>query len=96
MSPLTVVAKVVARKDAVEPLTAELHKLVAPTRLERGCIAYTLHQDLDDPTVFLFYEIWEDAACLEQHMNSDHFKGYVRAAEGMILEKQVQIMTRIA
>lgn len=96
MPPITVVAKVVARKDALEAVKAELHKLVAPTRLETGCIAYTLHQDNDDPAVFLFYETWEDPACLEKHMKSDHFKGYVRAIEGLVEEKQVQIMTRIA
>lgn len=96
MPPLTVVAKVVARNDALEAVKAELHKLVAPTRLETGCIAYTLHQDNADPAVFLFYETWEDAASLERHMNSDHFKGYVRAVEGLLEEKQVQIMTQIA
>lgn len=96
MPPLTVVAKVVARKDAFEAVKTELHKLVAPTRLETGCIAYTLHQDNADPAVFLFYETWEDAASLERHMNSDHFTGYVHAVEGLLEEKQVRIMTQIA
>lgn len=95
MSHLTVVAKVVAKKEAVESVKGELLKLVAPTREEDGCIDYTLHQDNDHPAVFIFHENWESAACLEKHMNSDHFKAYIRAVDGLIEEKAVYKMTRI-
>jgi quinol monooxygenase YgiN len=96
MSPLTIVAKVVAKKGAVEPVKAELLKLIAPTRNESGCIEYILHQDNENPAVFIFYENWESGASLEQHMNSDHFKAYIAAVGDMIEEKAVHTMTRIA
>ena len=96
MSALTVVAKVVAMKDAVEAVTAQLLKMVAPTRQEQGCIEYTLHQDNQDPAVFVFYETWESRAALDQHMNSAHFKAYISAVDGMIAEKSVHLMTRVA
>lgn len=95
MSKLTVVAKVVAKKDSVELLKTELLKLIAPTREENGCIEYNLHQDNDDPAVFLFYETWESEACLEKHMNTNHFKSYVNAVASMIEEKSVRKMSRI-
>jgi len=95
MSRLTVVAKVVAKKESVESVKTELLKLVAPTRGEEGCIDYNLHQDNDRPALFIFHENWESAACLEKHMNSDHFKEYIRAVEGLIEEKTVHKMTRI-
>lgn len=95
MSKLTVVAKVVAKKDSVELLKTELLKLIAPTRDENGCIEYNLHQDNDDPAVFLFYETWESEACLEKHMNTNHFKSYVNAVASMIEEKSVRKMSRI-
>lgn len=96
MPPVTVVAKVVARKDAVDRVMPELLKLVPPTRQESGCIGYTLHQDDNEPAVFIFYETWESAAALEKHMDSDHFKAYIAAVDGMIEDKAVHIMTRIA
>ncbi|MBL0224590.1 MAG: antibiotic biosynthesis monooxygenase [Geobacteraceae bacterium] len=96
MSPLTIVAKVVAKEWAVEPVKAELLKLIAPTRNESGCIGYTLHQDNENPVVFIFHESWESAASLEQHMNSDHFRAYISAVGDMIEEKVVHKMTRIA
>jgi quinol monooxygenase YgiN len=93
---LIVVAKVVAKKDCVEAVKTELLKLIAPTRQESGCIEYNLHQDNDDPAVFVFYETWESLTCLEAHMNTEHFKSYVTAVNVMIEEKIVHKMARIA
>jgi len=94
--PITVVAKVVAKKDCVEAVKTELLKLIAPTRQENGCIEYNLHQDHDNPTVFVFYETWENGTCLDAHMATKHFKSYVEAVTSMIEEKIVHKMDRIA
>lgn len=95
MSVVTVVAKVVAKIDYVAEVKAELLKMVAPTRSEQGCIEYRLHQDSDNPTVFMFYENWENMACLERHMNTPHFQTYVAAVGDKIAEKAVHKMTEI-
>lgn len=95
MSMLTVVAKIVAKKESIEGVRAELLKLIAPTRKENGCIEYRLHQDNEDPTVFIFYETWESQDCLEQHINSPHFKEYFSAIDGMFAEKVVYKMTPV-
>lgn len=96
MAHLTVVARVVAKRDAVEAVKAEVLKLVAPTRKEEGCIEYRLHQDNQDPAVFIFYENWENLACLERHMKSPHYTEYIAAVEGLIAEKNVHKMTALA
>ena len=95
MSKLTVVAKVVAKKESVESVKNELLKLIAPTRKEDGCIDYRLHQDNDDPAVFIFYENWESEACLARHMDSTHFKNYVSSVDGIIEGKIVNKMSPI-
>ena len=96
MSIVTVVAKLIVHEAAVENVKTELLKLIEPTRIEEGCIEYRLHQDNDDPKVFIFFEMWENLACLEQHMTTPHFNSYIAAVEGMIAEKAVHKMTRIA
>jgi quinol monooxygenase YgiN len=78
MPQVTVVAKV----------RSELLRLIAPTRNEDGCIEYRLHQDHDDPAVFIFYENWENESSLARHMESEHFKNYVSAVDGMLVEKK--------
>ena len=96
MPQVTVVAKVVAKKGSVESVRSELLRLIAPTRNEDGCIEYRLHQDHDDPAVFIFYENWENESSLARHMESDHFKNYASAVDGMLEEKDVYRMTMIA
>ena len=96
MSKITVVAKVVAKSNTIEQVRDELIKMIAPTRYEPGCLEYRLHQDKQDPTVFFFYENWENLSCLEQHLNSAHFQRYVAAVENLISEKVVNKMAEIA
>lgn len=95
MSKLTVIAKVIAKKGSEDIVRSELLKLIEPTRKESGCIEYNLHRDNEDPSVFIFYETWESLACLESHMNTEHFKEYVNAVGRLIEEKVVHKMTRI-
>lgn len=95
MPTITVVAKITAKSDTIEAVKAELLKMIEPTRQEEGCIEYRLHQDNDDPAVFLFYENWQSAACVEQHTNSPHFKAYVAAVSDLIADKVVRKMIEI-
>ncbi len=95
MSKVTVIAKLVAKKEAVETVKAEVLKMVEPTRLEPGCIEYRLHQDNENPAIFLFYENWENLTRLEQHLKSTHFNSYVAAVADLLSEKVVYRMTEI-
>ncbi len=95
MSIVTVVAKITAKSDAVEAVRAECLKMIAPTRQEEGCIEYRLHQDRDNPAVFIFYENWKSAAALEQHVNSPHYRAYVAAVGDLLADKTVHKMTEI-
>ena len=96
MSKITVVARIVAKQDFVEALKAELIKLIIPSRAEQGCISYNLHQDNLNPSVFVFYETWEDTSAIEKHINTDHYKNYAAAVANLIEEKVVNKMTLIA
>jgi len=93
MQKLTVVAKIVAKKGCIDSLKGELIKLVAPTRQEQGYIEYRLHQDNENPEVFLFYENWADATCLEKHLNTARFKAYLAATEDLVEQKSVHTLT---
>lgn len=95
MSTVTVVAKVTAKSDAIEVVKAELINMLAPTRKEEGCIEYRLHQDHENPAIFVFYENWNNLVCLEQHMSSPHFQAYVAAVGDLIADKVVHKLTEI-
>jgi quinol monooxygenase YgiN len=96
MSKITVVAKIRAKEESTETVKSELLKLVEPTRKEAGCIEYQLYQDIEEPSVFVFYENWESAAELEKHKNTDHYKSYTATIAGIIKERVVNKLTKIA
>ena len=95
MPIVTVVAKLIANRDSVEAVKSELIKMIEPTRQEDGCIAYRLHQDNDDPSVFVFYETWQDHTCLVQHTQSRHYQAFVAVVGNLMSDKTVHKMTEI-
>lgn len=90
---VTVIAKLVAKPEAITEVKIELLKMVDPTRQEEGCLTYRLHQDNEDPALFLFYEIWENIERLIAHTQTRHYCEYAAAVEGKIAERVVQKMT---
>jgi len=93
---LTIVARIEANADSIDLVKTELLKLIAPTRVEDGCIQYDLHQDNSNPTVFMFFENWESRELWQNHMNNDHLKAYMQATEGAVASFTLNEMTKIA
>lgn len=71
---LRVVARMIARPEAVDEVRAVLSGLVGPTRAEAGCVVYELLQNRNDPTDFTFVEEWESDAALDAHLASEHLR----------------------
>lgn len=94
--PLSIVAITKAKPESVDIVKAELLKLIDPTRQEVGCIQYNLHQDNNDPSVFIFYEQWQSLELLQQHLQSAHIEGFKSGTEGHLISFEVTELTRIA
>jgi|SRR5579862_4082931 len=84
---LTVIAHVRARKGQEAKVLKILLALVKPTRAERGCIDYRLHQSKDDPTKFVFYENWVTPEHLAAHAKSAHIEESRKLLLGLIVGK---------
>ncbi|MGD8993493.1 MAG: putative quinol monooxygenase [Desulfobacterales bacterium] len=97
MSQVTVVARIKARRDAVEEVSDALLKLVEPTlHKDDGCIDYDLYQDNENPSLFFFLENWESEVHLKKHLDSEHIKAYRKATEGLIEQRDLHRLTRIS
>jgi quinol monooxygenase YgiN len=83
-TPLTIVAKIIAKEGKSALVKTELLKLVEPTKAEEGCINYDLHQDNTNANVFLFFENWSSRALWLKHMDSPHIDAYAKATEGHV------------
>lgn len=92
---LTIVARILAKPEKTALVQQELVKLIAPTRAEEGCINYNLHQDHENPALFLFYENWATRDLWQKHMANTHLAAFIAATEGAIEELVINEMTQI-
>lgn len=65
------------------------------TRAENGYIQYDLHQDIDNPAHFLFYENRESRVLWQEHMSAKHLQEYMAANEGAVAEFKLNEMMQI-
>ena len=65
-------------------------RMVAETRKEEGCLAYTFHAPLDDPNTFFVYEEWATQESLDSHGSSKHMKVF-QTAIGDVLGGSVAV-----
>jgi quinol monooxygenase YgiN len=97
MPHLTVVATFTAKRGKEAQAKSALMALVAPTRAERGCVNYDLHQDAADPRQFLFHENWTSKAELDRHLETPHIATLkAQVAELFDVGPTISLWTKIA
>ena len=83
---VSVVARLKAKPGNEERVKQELQKLLAPTRAEKGCVNYDMHQAVHDRSLFLFYENWESEEDLAKHLESPHIKTWFKLSQELLAE----------
>ena len=86
---LTVIAHARAKPGKEAQAREILQALVAPTRLEEGCLDYDLHQSVEDSSLFVFYENWATPAALEAHARSPHIAHFRSISGESLVEPPV-------
>jgi quinol monooxygenase YgiN len=73
---LVVIATAIARAGKQEQLREALLTLVPLAKKEPGFVQYDLHESVESPGEFVFYEIWEDEQSLNVHNQTDAMKAF--------------------
>jgi quinol monooxygenase YgiN len=61
------------------------------TRAEPGCLAFHIHRDRADPSLFVIYEVWRDMDALREHFKTPYVRQFVvDSAEYIEGDMQVQ------
>ncbi len=84
MPELTVVAKAKAKPGREADLERELRAIVAPTHSESGCLRYTLHRSLEDPTLFITIERWISKEAIDKHFGAPHIQSLLSKAADLL------------
>jgi quinol monooxygenase YgiN len=74
MPKVAMVAKLTATDGKRDELAAVFESLFPAVEQEEGTEAYILHEDVGDPNVIWFYELYTDEAALGVHGGSDAMK----------------------
>jgi quinol monooxygenase YgiN len=88
---LTVIARMHAKAGKEQELREALESLIAPTVAEKGCVNYDLHQGVEDPGWFFFYENWDSAADLDNHLAAPHLVEFADRLDDLLDERGLVI-----
>jgi len=78
------------RPEKSDAFEAFFSGYVEASRAEPGCIEYHMLRDKQDPSLFIFFEIWQSQAHLDVHSNLPHMKQFL-AQRDEYLERDFEI-----
>jgi quinol monooxygenase YgiN len=71
---IRVVAHFKPKPGKLEDARGLLLGFTAPTRVEKGCVFYDLHENADNPEDLTFIEEWQSEEDLDAHGQSAHIQ----------------------
>ncbi|RWU25682.1 antibiotic biosynthesis monooxygenase [Pseudomonas alkylphenolica] len=74
--PYGFILKAKTRPEKAEAFEALFRAYVQPSRAEPGCIEYHMLRDKEDPSLFVFYEIWASKEALDVHSALPHMQAF--------------------
>ena len=85
----------VVKPEHVQAFTAEIVKNARASReTEPGCRQFDVCRDPDDRSIFFLYELYDDPAAIDAHLQSPHFLSMDGATRDWVASKAVRRLTR--
>lgn len=63
---------------------------------EPGCHRFDICTGAETPQDVFLYELYDDRAAFDVHLDSDHFRAFDARVADMVAEKRVQIFSEVA
>ena len=84
---IIVTGSVHARPDKLDEVLAASREHVHRSRTEPGCLLHSVHQNVEDPTVVVFVEHWEDQDALAAHFAVPASNAFVKTLAALTVER---------
>jgi quinol monooxygenase YgiN len=65
-----------ARAGIGPEVRAAMQLMMAASRAEDGCEAYSYAQDIEDPHLVRVFEVWRDRAAFDAHRKAPHLQAW--------------------
>jgi len=62
---------------------------------EPGCRTFNIHVSAKDPNHVFLYEVYDNAAALDAHRQTAHFKKYAATTKDMVTKRDARPMTAV-
>ena len=62
--------------EKVDQFRPHMASMLAASRGEEGCEAYSYAEDVVEPGLIRVFEVWRDQACIEAHFTSEHMAAW--------------------
>jgi len=73
---LLIIGTVRLPPDKFEQARPAMERMIAASRAEPGCLAYSYARDVLDPGLIRVSEAWRDRAALDEHFKSVHIAAW--------------------
>ncbi len=80
-----ILAELRARPQRVAELAELLDRHAAASRAEATCGAFEIHQDRQDPALFVLYEAYDDEDGYQAHRRTEHYRRFSRLAPALVV-----------
>ncbi|NBA96538.1 putative quinol monooxygenase [Pseudomonas sp. R5(2019)] len=70
------ILKAKTRPEKAEAFETLFRSYVEPSRAEAGCVEYHMLRDREDPSLFVFFEIWRSKADFDLHVALPHMQRF--------------------
>ena len=84
---IIVTGSVRARPDTLDQVLAASLEHVRQSRTEPGCLLHSVHQSVEDPSLVVFLEHWEDRDALAAHFAQPGSHAFVTAVRTLAAER---------
>lgn len=84
---LTVILK--SKTESIEIFKSLLLDLVPNSKKETACLQYDLHQSDEEPTIFIFHEVWENQDGLDFHNQQSYLQTFFENAKLYLQEAPI-------
>ena len=80
----------------IDAYLAALKENAAASVQEPGCRELNVLVSQKDPNHVLIFEVYDDAAALQAHRETDHFKKYAAATKDMVAKREARPFSSVA
>ncbi|VXB97547.1 Antibiotic biosynthesis monooxygenase [Flavobacterium sp. 9R] len=88
---LTAILK--SKPENIDELRHILLDMVDKSKSEIACMQYELHQDKNDKSLFIFYEVWENQIGFEQHNQQSYIQSFFQNSKSLLQEEPLLYFT---